>query len=63
MFINRDSRPTLTVQTTIALAPALRARSMSGVTSGWVASICAWPTTFAPSLVKPATVAATALVP
>ena len=41
-FIRRDSRPTATVHTMIAFAPASRARSMSGDTSGWVLSICAW---------------------
>ena len=34
--------PVDVLQTTIASAPAFRARSMSGIMSGWVASMLAW---------------------
>jgi len=37
----RDSTPVETLHTTITSAPAFFMRSMSGVTSGWVASILA----------------------
>jgi hypothetical protein len=41
VFIRREISPGETLQTAMASAPALRMRSMSGVTSGWVASTVA----------------------
>ena len=55
--------PVETDQMTMAWAPALRARSISGVMSGWVASMFALTTTSAPSLARAAAEALAALTP
>ncbi len=59
----RAIMPVDTVQTTTASAPALRARSMSGVMSGWLASMLATTTASAPAFLNPAAQALAAVTP